>query len=82
MVMATPERWVRLLNAVLELRGPHAAWARPAAGPIDVPAMLEQAWRIRLPQTSAVLDTLGSAHPDKAVAKAARKAAFKFRSAQ
>lgn len=84
MVMATPERWVRLLHAVLELIGPHAAcaWAWPAAGPTGVPAMLEQAWRIRLPQTSAVLDTLGTAHPDKAIAKAARKVAFKFRSAQ
>jgi hypothetical protein len=35
-----------------------------------------------LPQTGQVLDTLASTTSDKAVAKAARKAAYKLRSAR
>lgn len=83
MVQNTPEQWVRVLCAALELRGPHAVtvWAGAAAGAPGALALVEQAWRVRLPQTGAVLDALGSMHPDKAVAKAARKAAFKLRSA-
>jgi hypothetical protein len=83
MVAAGPEEWVRLLAAVTELRSPAAAtaWAGPAAGEVGVVGMLDVAWRVRLPQTATVLAVLGSAAPDKAVAKAARRAAHKHRSA-
>ena len=82
MVAADPEQWVRLLAAVLELRGPHAlpVWAGTAAGDIGLVPMLEGAWRVKLPQTGAVLDALASTSSDKTVAKAARKSAYKFRS--
>jgi hypothetical protein len=84
MVAADPEGWVRLLGAVIELRGPDAAavWAAPAAGDVGVLAMLDVAWRVRLPQTSVVLGVLGSTASDKAVGKAARRAAHKLRSAR
>jgi hypothetical protein len=83
MVAAGPEEWVRLLAAVIELRSPAAAtaWAGPAAGEVGVMGMLDVAWRVRMPQTATVLAVLGSAAPDKAVAKAARRAAHKHRSA-
>jgi len=84
MVATDPERWIRLLGAVLELRGPHAltVWAGTAAGERGLLAVLDDAWRVRLPQTGAVLDALASTTADKAVAKAARKAAYKLRSAR
>jgi hypothetical protein len=83
MVAPGPEEWVRLLGAVIELRSPAvaAAWAGPAAGELGVLGMLDVAWRVRLPQTATVLAVLGSTAPDKAVAKAARRAAHKHRSA-
>ncbi|MBA2280671.1 MAG: hypothetical protein H0W25_05470 [Acidimicrobiia bacterium] len=73
---ADPERFVRLLAAVLDLWGPHAlsAWLSPAAGASGVPDMLGRAWRVRLPETDAVLATLGATYPDKYAAKAARTA--------
>lgn len=82
MVAADPEQWVRLLAAVLELRGPHAipVWAGTAAGEIGLVPILESAWRVKLPQTGAVLDAIASTSTDKTVAKAAYKAAYKLRS--
>jgi hypothetical protein len=84
MVAADPEQWVRLLGTVLELRGTHAVavWAGTAAGEAGLLPVLDAAWRVRLPQTGPVLDTLASTASDKAVAKAARKAAYKLRSAR
>jgi hypothetical protein len=84
MVAADPEQWVRLLGTVLELRGPHAVgvWAGTAAGEAGLLPVLDAAWRVRLPQTGPVLDALASSTSDKAVAKAARKAAYKLRSAR
>lgn len=38
------------------------------------------AWRVDHPATAAVLETMGRLHPDRKVAKEARKAAFKARS--
>ncbi|MGW2035555.1 hypothetical protein [Streptomyces argyrophylli] len=38
------------------------------------------AWRVEHPATAEVLDAMGRLHPDKKVAKQARKAAFKARS--
>ncbi|MFI8852241.1 hypothetical protein ACIGW3_18940 [Streptomyces sp. NPDC053499] len=40
----------------------------------------EKAWRVEHPATGDVLETMGRVHPDKRVAKEARKAAFKARS--
>lgn len=40
----------------------------------------EKAWRVDHPATGEVLEAMGRVHPDKQVAKAARKAAFKARS--
>ena len=42
--------------------------------------MLEFFWRHPAPETAAVLDVLGRHLPDRALAKQARKAAFKHRS--
>ncbi|MFF0792124.1 hypothetical protein [Streptomyces spiralis] len=39
------------------------------------------AWRVDHPQTADVLEAMGRLHPDKKIAKEARKAAFKARSA-
>ncbi|MCZ7533868.1 MAG: hypothetical protein M5U23_10795 [Acidimicrobiia bacterium] len=78
------ERFVRLLDVVIELWGPAAAlgtWVGPAAGTDGVSSMVEQAWRVKLPQTEQVLATIASGHPDKSTAKAARKALFKYRTA-
>lgn len=78
-----PEGWVRLLHAVVELWGPQAAaavWAIPAAGAPGLEAMLDTAWRVKGERTEDVLAAIGGHHPDKHVAKAARKALFKHRS--
>ncbi|MFI0861808.1 hypothetical protein ACH4RA_16320 [Streptomyces smyrnaeus] len=40
----------------------------------------DKAWRVEHPATGDVLETMGRVHPDKGVAKDARKAAFKARS--
>jgi hypothetical protein len=40
----------------------------------------EKAWRVDHPATGEVLEAMGRVHPDKQVAKSARKAAFKARS--
>ncbi|MFD7920247.1 hypothetical protein ACFV3R_13605 [Streptomyces sp. NPDC059740] len=42
----------------------------------------DKAWRVGHPATADVLEAMGRLHPDRGVAKAARKAAFKARSAQ
>lgn len=43
-------------------------------------ALLERIWRQPSPATGFVLEALGRAHPDKRIAKAARKASFRHRS--
>lgn len=42
----------------------------------------DTAWRVGHPATPDVLDAMGRLHPDKKIAKEARKAAFKARSQQ
>ncbi|WP_320779769.1 hypothetical protein [Streptomyces sp. CRN 30] len=42
----------------------------------------DTAWRVDHPATADVLEAMGRLHPDKKIAKEARKAAFKARSAQ
>ena len=79
-----PEGWVRLLHTVIELWGPDAAaaaWAVPAAGDPGIDVMLDTAWRVLGHATGEVLGAVGGHHPDKRIAKAARKALFKYRSA-
>lgn len=78
-----PEGWCRLLQTVIELWGPDSAasaWAVPAAGDPGIDAMLNSAWRVPGFATGEVLAAVGG-HPDKRIAKAARKALFKYRSA-
>ncbi|CAM5649598.1 hypothetical protein GCM10010329_10090 [Streptomyces spiroverticillatus] len=41
---------------------------------------LDSAWRVDHPATAAVLDAMGRLHPEKKIAKEAKKAAFKARS--
>ena len=80
-----PEGWVRLLHTVVELWGPQAcaaAWAVPAAGSPGIDAMLNVAWRVQGVRAEEVLAAVGAHHPDKHIAKAARKALFKHRSAR
>jgi hypothetical protein len=77
-----PERFVRLLGVVVELWGPAAAvsgWAGPAAGADGLQSMLDEAWRVKRPETEHVLAAIGTEHPDKLIAKTARKALFKHR---
>jgi hypothetical protein len=76
-----PERFVRLLGAVLELWGSDAtaAWVDRVAGAGGPAVMIGAAWRVQRPETEDVLAAVGAAHPDKTVAKAARKALFKHR---
>jgi hypothetical protein len=76
-----PERLVRVLGMVIAVSGSQAveAWV-PLLGADPVP-MVEGAWRVRLPPTADVLAALGETS-DKRLAKAARKALFKHRSAR
>jgi len=77
-----PERFVRLLGVVVELWGPAAAvsgWAGPAAGADGLQSMLDEAWRVKRPETEQVLAAIGTEHPDKLISKTARKALFKHR---
>jgi hypothetical protein len=78
-----PERWVRLVSAALHVWDdavPVIAVAHHAAGDPGLPAMLDIAWRVRGRATGDVLELLGSVHPDKATAKAARRARHKHES--
>ncbi|MEW2357993.1 hypothetical protein [Spirillospora sp. NPDC029432] len=58
-----------------------AALADAPAGS-DLAGMVDGMWRTGHPGAGAVLEALGGHHPDKAVAKAARTAAYKARSAR
>jgi hypothetical protein len=69
--------------AVLSRSGPDAVLAALAqlGPPDDQIELLSQAWRSSDPEALAVLEMVGDLHEDKRVRKAARKAAFKRRSA-
>lgn len=81
---------VALLHAVLDLRGQSAVigWLPLAlgvgadTGPDALAAAVGELWRDRSDRAVEVLDAVASEHPDKRVAKAARKALFKLRSAR
>ena len=79
-----PQRWIELIATVIDLWGSEAAaigWAEPAAGAPGLEAMLNEAWRVPGDATATVLSAVGASHPSKGLAKAARKALFKHRSA-
>ncbi len=79
-----PAGWVHLVATAAELWGPQAAaaaWAEPAAGADGLDRMLQAAWRVRDSRTEAALAAVGGHHPDSRIAKAGRKALFKYRSA-
>lgn len=71
------------LAGLLETADPEealaAALADAPAG-ADLGAMVAELWRVDHPDVAPVLDVLGRHHPDRAVAKIARKSAFKARS--
>jgi hypothetical protein len=83
------DRQVALLHAALDLRGPHAVtiWlplmlgVRSDTGRDAITARVGELWRDRSAAAGEVLDAIAAVHPDKPVAKAARKALFKLRSA-
>ena len=83
------DRQVALLHAVLDLRGPHAVtvWlplmlgVGSDTGREAIAAAVGELWRDRSEAAGEVLDAIAAVHPDKPVAKAARKALFKLRSA-
>ena len=83
------EGQVALLHAVLDLRGPHAVtvWlplmlgVRSDTGRDAIAAAVGELWRDRSEAAGEVLDAIAAVHPDKPVAKTARKALFKLRSA-
>ena len=74
-----PELLIRTLSTLLALWGPEVmpAWLDTVAGASDPCGAVEETWRVRLPGTEAVLATLGSFHPRKDVAKAARRSLFR-----
>jgi hypothetical protein len=68
---------------MLETGEPAAAVAAAVAdtpADLDLRATVEEMWRLDHPDVADVLRALGDHHPDKEIAKAARKAAFKARS--
>lgn len=79
--VADPERLVRVLAMVLAVGGVGsvAEWLQRLAS--DPLPLVEAAWRVRLPATADVLAAVGESD-DKRLAKAARKALFKHRSAR
>ena len=75
--------FVDVLAIRVVMRGPDAiAETLALAGDSEKQiAVLEGIWRLPSPATAKVLDAIGSLHADKRIAKAARKALFKRRSA-
>ncbi|MFI6522526.1 hypothetical protein ACIBF1_43735 [Spirillospora sp. NPDC050679] len=75
--------FVDTLAGMMETVEPHEAVAAVLADApeaADLGAMAGGMWRVDHPDAAAVLAALGDHHPDKAVAKAARTAAYKARS--
>jgi hypothetical protein len=57
-----------------------AAAVADAPDGADLSGMVEEMWRADHPSAADVLTALGVHHPDRAIAKAARTAAYKARS--
>ena len=79
-----PEAMVEVLASILDVFGPQAlADEVDGLGPVGEQAeMFERLWRVDHPGAERVLETVGKFHRDKKVAKAARKALFKLRTAR
>ena len=79
-----PEAMVEVLASILDVFGPEAlAEEVDGLGPLgEQVAMFERLWRVDHPGAERVLETVGKFHRDKKVAKAARKALFKLRTAR
>jgi len=72
---------VALFAALLDVEGPEAVLdALDGEHPDEPMTTIEQLWRSAHPRTGEVLTAIGTHHPDKRLAKAARKSAFKFNS--
>ncbi|GAA2578796.1 hypothetical protein SMC26_37005 [Actinomadura fulvescens] len=75
--------FVDTVAGMLETTEPAEAVAAALAGApaeVELDAMIDEMWRCDHPDTPEVLAALGDHVPDRAVAKAARKAAYKARS--
>jgi hypothetical protein len=72
---------IDMLATALDLGGPSETNAGMGLSAMTPPiATLEQLWRLDHPRLAEVLDMIGSDHPDKAVAKTARRSLMKLRS--
>jgi hypothetical protein len=77
--------FIDMVAGLLEAAQPAEAVAASLTdvpGEVDLLGMVQEMWRIDHPNVIEVLEALGDHHPDKAMAKAARKAAFRARSTQ
>ncbi|MPZ67280.1 MAG: hypothetical protein GEU83_17845 [Pseudonocardiaceae bacterium] len=71
---------VDTLAVTLEVGGPEELVALFGGEPADQIALLEQLWRVERPGTQPILEAVGAHHPDRAVAKTARKCLLRHRS--
>lgn len=73
---------VAAFDALGNMAGPRAVVEALSslATPDEQAAMVGELWRIPSPDVGGVLETIGRHHPDRRVAKAARKSLFKVRS--
>jgi hypothetical protein len=75
--------FIDMVAGLLESSAPAEAIASSLAdvpAEVDLLGMVREMWRIDHPNVTEVLEALGDHHPDKGLAKAARKAAFRARS--
>ncbi|GAB3684681.1 hypothetical protein GCM10027589_53850 [Actinocorallia lasiicapitis] len=75
--------FVDTVAGLIETVGPHDAMHLAFAetdDPDDLHELIEDIWRLEHPDVADVLEAIGDHHHDKALAKLARKTAFKVRS--
>lgn len=79
-----PAAMIDVLASILDVFGPEAMSDEVdgLGPPHELGAMFDRLWRTEHDDLERVLETVGKFHRDKAVAKAARKALFKHRSAR
>lgn len=70
---------VDVLAAALDIGGPADVLRALEDGDDTLPQLIDTLWRMEHPRVAQVLEVFGAHHPDKAVAKAARKALMKHR---